>query len=104
MGNEERRWIIGLGGGLRVSVRRGPIRGNRVDWAVTLTQDVDGAPQALRLWDNAHGFPEVHRFKDGEKQEGVRLPPANSDRKDLARAIEEAKAYAADLIPKGRQR
>ena len=103
MGNEERRWTIGLGGRLRINVRRGPIRGNRVDWAVTLTQDVDGAPRALRLWDNSHGFPEVHRFQDGEKQEGVRLPPANSDRKDLARAIEEAKAYAADLIPKGRQ-
>lgn len=43
-------------------------RGNLVEYAVGLRVLVDGAWQTVRLYDNAHGAPEMHRYTlDGRK-------------------------------------
>jgi hypothetical protein len=49
--------------------------GEASGYAVTLVAVVDGEMKTVRVYDNAHGEPEMHRYNlDGEKQPAEPAP------------------------------
>lgn len=50
-------------------------RGEATSYAVTLVVEDDGGLRTVRVYDNAHGQPEMHRYSQaGEKQPAERAP------------------------------
>ncbi|MBK5218205.1 MAG: hypothetical protein JJE35_00205 [Thermoleophilia bacterium] len=51
--------------------------GEATRYAVTLVAEENGELRTVRVYDNAHGEPEMHRYSlDGEKQPAEKLPGA----------------------------
>ncbi len=52
-------------------------QGEAVSYAVTLVAEEDGELHTVRVYDNAHGEPEMHRYnRAGEKQPAEKIPAA----------------------------
>ena len=52
-------------------------RGEAVSYAVTLVAEEDGELRTVRVYDNAHGSPEMHRYdREGVKQRAEAAPGA----------------------------
>jgi hypothetical protein len=70
-------------------------RGEAVSYAVTLVAEEDGELRTVRVYDNAHGEPEMHRYTHaGEKGPGEKAPGASAS---------EGFNMALDLISSGFQ-
>jgi len=51
--------------------------GEAVSYAVTLVVEERGEPWTVRVYDNAHGAPEMHRYsREGGKQPAEKAPGA----------------------------
>jgi hypothetical protein len=67
--------------------------GEAVSYAVTLAAEENGELRTVRVYDNAHGEPEMHRYsRDGEKQPAEQAPGATAS---------EGFNMALDLISSG---
>lgn len=99
MGDEERRYDIRLVEGyawIAVRQRRDPEKG--FDWAATLIVVLEGGPQAICSYDNAHGVPERHRFHRGVKMAAEAVSPRGDARFDIPAAIEEVKEQWEGMV------
>jgi hypothetical protein len=68
-------------------------QGEAVSYAVVLVAEEGGELRTVRVYDNAHGQPEMHRYNyAGEKQPAERAPGT---------APSEAFNMALELIEKG---
>jgi hypothetical protein len=92
MGNEEREFNIKLAPDAWIVVRMQPDPEKMLDWAAVLVVKSDGALRVVGVWDNAHGYPERHRFRHGVKLAGEPIPSRGAARLDLPRTIAEIKA------------
>lgn len=92
VGKEESRFDIGLAtdeAWIEVRMKRDPVKG--LDWAAVLVVSCEGSPLPVCLFDNAHGYPEMHRYREGVKLAGEPVPPRATAREDLPAAIAEIK-------------
>jgi hypothetical protein len=92
MGNEEREFDIPIeeGAWIAVRMRRDPEK--ELDWAAIMRVRQEGRTRSLCVYDNAHGFPERHRIRQGRKLAGEPLPTKGAARLDLPAAIVDIKA------------
>jgi hypothetical protein len=98
VGGEEHRFDIDLDGDAWINVRiaRDPDKG--LDWAAVLSVQRGGERRAVYVYDNAHGRPERHRYRDGIKLGAEELPSRGAARLDLPAAIEEIKANWEGMV------
>jgi hypothetical protein len=92
MGSREQEFKIRLDDDVWIHVRMRPDPSTGLDWAAVLTVGTGEAQKVVGVWDNAHGYPERHRFRRGVKLEGEPTPSRGSARLDLPAAIDEIKA------------
>jgi hypothetical protein len=98
VGDEERRHEVELEQGARIDIRRKRDPEKGLDWAAALTIERGGRRHTVYLYDNAHGQPERHRYRGGQKLEAEALPSRGSARLDLPAAIEEIKARWRSMV------
>lgn len=55
-----------LEAGVQIVVRYSTDRGRVVSYAVVLIAEIDGDDYTIRVYDNAHGQCEIHRYEQGE--------------------------------------
>ena len=91
MGNPEYAIRDGLGGEAAIVFRYRRDDVNGLDWAVVLLVRVGSKEHIVRSYDNAHGWPEMHRYERGVKQPGERIPSTGSANLDLPAVIREVK-------------
>jgi hypothetical protein len=98
VGNRETRFEDQIADGVWIAVRikRDPVKG--YDWAVVLTVLRDGRRRPVCLYDNAHGFPEMHRYREGVKLAGEPVPLSGSVRHDIPAAIAGFKRKWEDIV------
>ncbi len=105
MGNEEKRfeieiaedaWIGMRDAWIAVRMRRDEEKG--LDWAAVLCVKVEDRVCAVCVYDNAHGDPERHRIRRGEKLAAEALPTKGDARLDLPAAIDEIKANWEGMV------
>jgi hypothetical protein len=98
VGNEERRHEVELEHGAKIDIRRKRDPEKGLDWAAALTIEHGGRRQTVYLYDNAHGQPERHRYREGLKLKAEPIPTKGSARLDLPAAIEEIKARWESMV------
>jgi hypothetical protein len=103
VGGEEQSFDIPLAPGVQIKVRhaRDLVRG--MDWAAVLTVKVDGRFLPVCVYDNAHGYPERHRYRHGVKLAPEALAPRRSARLDLPAAVSEIKANWEGMVDRWEQ-
>jgi hypothetical protein len=86
---------LALSGGAIVYARLDTEHGAAVSYAVTLVTEEEGELRAVRVYDDAHGSPEMHRYnRVGEKGPAEPAPGASAS---------EGFNMALDLISDGFQ-
>lgn len=98
MGNREARFENQIAHGVWICVRIKRDASKGYDWAVILAVMREGRRQAVCLYDNAHGFPEIHRYRDGIKLAGELVLLSGSVRHDIPAAIAEFKREWEDMV------
>ncbi len=74
-----------------------------MDWAAVLLVARGGKAHPVCLYDNAHGQPEKHRYRDGTKLEAEPVSQRRSARHDLPAAIAEIKARWRSMVDQWEQ-
>jgi hypothetical protein len=74
-----------------------------LDWAAVLLVRRRGERRAVYVYDNAHGQPERHRYRDGVKLEAEGLPSRGAARLDLPAAIREIKTNWKSMVERWEQ-
>lgn len=86
---------LALSGSAIVYARLDTVHGGADSYAVTLVAEEEGELRAVRVYDNAHGSPEMHRYdRAGEKGPAESAPGASAS---------EGFNMALDLISNGFQ-
>jgi hypothetical protein len=98
VGNRETRFDNEIGDGVWIEVRWRWDDEKEMDWATVLVVERCGRPHPVCLYDNAHGRPEKHRYRDGMKLEAEPVSPRRSARDDMPAAIEEIKAKWESMV------
>lgn len=98
MGNRESRYNVKIVTGVWIGVRSRRDDEKEMDWAAVLLVTRCGQPQPVCLYDNAHGRPERHRYRDGIKLEAEHVSSRRSARHDLPAAIAEIKANWESMV------
>jgi hypothetical protein len=98
MGNEEREFDIEIETDVWIAVRKRPDDDKGMDWAAVLCVTFHGRPRAVCIYDNAHGGPERHLIRRGEKLAGEPVPTKGRARLDLPAAIDEIKANWEGMV------
>jgi hypothetical protein len=98
VGNRESRFDIDIVPGVWIGVRRKWDNDKEMDWAAVLLVERCGRRHPVCLYDNAHGRPERHRYRDGIKLEAEPVSPRRSARDDLPAAVEEIKARWESMV------
>jgi len=79
VGNRENRFDIEIVEGASwIEVRWRWDDDNEMDWAAVLLVERSGQRHPVYLYDNAHGQPEKHRYRDGIKLEAEPVSPRRS--------------------------
>jgi hypothetical protein len=91
VGNRETRFNIRIAEGAWIGVRIKRDAAKEFDWGVVLIVMRQGRRRQVCLFDNAHGHPERHRYRDGVKLAGEPVSFYGSVRYDIPAAIEEIK-------------
>jgi hypothetical protein len=91
VGSKESRFEdeIAPGAWINVRIRRDSVKG--YDWAVVLSVMRKGRRKPVCLYDNAHGSPERHLYRDGVKLAAEPVSLQGVARYDIPAAIEEVK-------------
>jgi hypothetical protein len=98
VGNRESRFNIRLAERAWIGVRIKRDVAKELDWAVVLIVMHQGRRQQVCLYDNAHGHPERHRYRDGVKLAGKPIALYGSVRGDIPAAIEEIKGEWEGMV------
>jgi len=98
VGNRENRYNVDIDEGVWIGVRWRWDDEKEMDWAAVLLVTRYGQPHPVCLYDNAHGRPERHRYRDGMKLEAEPVSPRRLTRHDLPAAIEEIKATWESMV------
>ena|ERR1700722_3606445 len=87
-----------LGSEALVDVRFLTIRGRVIDYAVVLLAVELSEPRAVRLYDNAHGDHDMHRYnRDGVKQQAETFHRGSAD-EALQSAIQAVRNGYGEMI------
>jgi hypothetical protein len=98
VGNRETRFEKKIGHGAWISPRWRWDDEKEMDWAAVLLIERCGRRHPVCLYDNAHGRPERHRYRDGMKLEAELVSPRKSARRDLPAAIAEINAGWGSMV------
>lgn len=98
MGNKENRYNVDIDAGVWIRVRWRWDDEKEMDWAAVLMVERCGRPHPVCLYDNAHGRPEKHWYREGMKLDAEPVSPRKSARQDLPAAIAEIKAGSESMV------
>jgi hypothetical protein len=98
VGNRESRFVDEIAPGAWIGVRWRWDDEKEMDWAAVLLVEQCGQRRPVCLYDNAHGQPERHRYRDGVKLEAEPVSPRRLPRHDLPAAIAEIKASWESMV------
>ncbi len=98
MGDEERDFIVEIEDDAWIAVRKRRDAQKGMDWAVVLRVRIGEAIHSICVYDNAHGCPERHWIRRGEKLAAEPLTTKGAARLDLPAAIEEIKTNWEGMV------